>query len=117
MVKMNSVPSAYDGELAIWVDGSLKAHFRPGSPNGQYNSFSGSWEMNSTGPSFPGFQWRDVLSYGINWVKVQNYDDVGPQTDLLIDDLVVASKYIGPINRSGMDTTPPATPTNLRVLP
>lgn len=117
MVKMNSAPSAHDGELAIWIDGIPKAHFQTGSPNGQFNSFSGNWEMNPAGPPFPGFQWRDVLNYGINWVKVQNFDDVGPSTDLLFDDLVVATKYIGPINSSGVDTTPPAAPTSLRVLP
>lgn len=117
MVKMNSATTAHDGELAIWIDGVLKAHFRPGSPNGQFNSFSGNWEMNPADPAFTGFQWRDILSYGINWVKIQNYDDLGPQTDLLTDDLVVATKYIGPLSPSGPDVTPPAPPSNLRFIP
>jgi len=117
MVKMNSTPTGHDGELAIWIDGTLKAHFRQGSPNGQFNSFSGNWEMNPTGPAFTGFQWRDILTYGVNWVKIQNYDEVGTPTDLLIDDLVVATKYIGPLRGVGSDTAPPAAPINLHVNP
>lgn len=99
MVKMNSSPTARDGELAIWIDGVLKAHFKPGSPSGQYHSYSGNWEMNASGPGFPGLQWRDIMDYGINWIKIQNYDDFGAPTDLLVDDLVIATEYIGPINR------------------
>jgi hypothetical protein len=117
MVKMNSAPTAHDGELAIWIDGTLKAHFRPGSPNGQFNAFSGNWEMNSSGPPFQGFQWRDILDYGINWIRIQNYDPSGTPTDLLVDDLVVATSYIGPLNSSSADTVPPAAPSNLRVAP
>ncbi len=114
MIKMNSQPNVKDGELAIWIDGVQKVHFKPGSPNGQYNSVSGNWEMNSSGAAFPGFLWRDILNYGVNWVKIQNYDDTGPATDMLVDDLVVAKKYIGPIN-IGTTTSPPKAPTNLRV--
>ena len=117
MVKMNSAATSHDGELAIWIDGSLKAHFRPGAPNGQFNSFSGNWEMNPSGAAFEGFQWRDILDYGLNWIKIQNYDPSGTPTDLLIDDLVVATSYIGPLNGSPLDASSPAAPTNLRIVP
>jgi len=44
---------------------------------------------------FEGFLWRDTLSYGINWIKIQNYD---AKPDVWFDDLIVATDYIGPIN-------------------
>ncbi len=117
MIKMNSKTNVKDGELAIWVDGVQKVHFKPGAPNGKYNSSSGNWEMNSSEPPFPGFLWRDILSYGVNWIKIQNYDDTGTATDMLVDDLVVAKKYIGPINTGSIGPAPlvPKSPKNLRI--
>lgn len=116
MMKMNSTASSYDGELALWINGTLVQHFYPGAPVGQYGAVSGNWTT-GTGLSFPGFQWRDVLTYGLNWVKLQNYDDQVPADNILVDDLVVATQYIGPLNKSGADTTPPAPPSGLRILP
>lgn len=116
MIKMNSSPTAHDGELAIWIDGVQRAMFAPGAPVGRYDAISGNWIMDPAGAPFPGFLWRDVMTYGVNWIKVLNYDDAGLPTDIWVDDLVVATKYIGPINSSS-DTTPPAAPTNLRIVP
>ena len=99
MLKMNSTSTSHDGEFAIWIDGALKAYFRQGAPNGQFNAYSGNWIANHSGTPFDGFQWRDILDYGINWIKVQNYDPSGAPTDILIDDLVVATDYIGPLKR------------------
>lgn len=53
MVKMNSAPNLHDGELAIWLDGALIAHFQPGSPIGLYDSFSGNWIMDPLGSPLP----------------------------------------------------------------
>ncbi len=99
MIKLNSSATAHDGELAIWIDGVLLAHFKPGFPSGQFHPYSGDWEMYPAGPGFPGLQWRDMTDYGLNWIKIQNYDDVGAPTDLLVDDLVVATDYVGPITK------------------
>ena len=99
MVKMNSAPSSHDGELTVWIDGILQAHFMPGFPHGNFHAYSGRWVMDHAGEGFPGLQWRDTLQYGLNWIKIQNYDDIGEPTDILIDDLVVATQYIGPIHR------------------
>ncbi len=94
MVKVNSAPDVKDGELALWMDGKLIVHFRPGNPRGYWTDV-GRWHTDADSPPFEGFPWRDNLSYGINWVKIQNYD---AKPDVWFDDLVVATKYIGPIN-------------------
>jgi hypothetical protein len=94
MVKLNSAPNVKDGELALWIDGVQQAHFAPGSPHG-YWDILGNWQMDTNSPPFEGFLWRDVLDYGLNWVQLQNYD---APLDVWYDDLVVATKYIGPVN-------------------
>ena len=108
-VKMNSTAISHDGELQIWVNDTSIQNFVPGSPVGVYNA-SGDW-VTGSGLGFPGLVWRDVLTYGVNWIKLQNYSDAGTPFDVLFDDLVVATSRIGCIN-AGL----PA-PTNLRVLP
>jgi|SRR5438477_3799301 len=108
-VKMNTTVAGHDGELQLWINGTSIQNFVPGSPVGAYDS-AGNW-VSGAGSGFPGLQWRDVLTYGINWIKLQNYSDVGTLFDVLFDDLVVATSRIGCIN-----TGLPA-PKNLRVLP
>jgi len=113
-VKMNTTATARDGELQIWINGTQVQNFIPGSPVGAYDA-SGMWRTGA-GSGFPGLQWRDVLTYGINWIKLQNYSDLGTPYDVLFDDLVVATKPIGPIRPAGDTTVPPPAPTNLRVM-
>jgi hypothetical protein len=36
MIRINSCPGARDGELALWLDGKLVAHFRRGAPRGPW---------------------------------------------------------------------------------
>lgn len=93
-VELNSAGTTSDGELALWVDGELQVHFHPGSPRGYWDT-AGAWRMDPSSPGFEGFLWRDVLSYGLNWVKLQNYDAA---PDVWFDDVVVATRYIGPLN-------------------
>ena len=107
-IKMNSTATIHDGELQIWVNDVSIQNFVPGSPVGAYNG-SGDW-VTGKGSGFPGLLWRDVLTYGINWIKLQNYNDVGTPFDVLFDDLVVATSRIGCINAASI----PA-PTNLKV--
>jgi hypothetical protein len=108
-VKMNSAPTSHDGELQIWVNDISIQNFVPGSPVGVYNA-SGDW-VTGSGSGFPGLLWRDVLNYGVNWIKLQNYNDVGTPFDVLFDDLVVATSRIGCI----VDAASIPAPTNLRV--
>jgi len=97
MVKVNSAPDVKDGELALWMDGKPIIHFRPGNPKGFWDR-SGGWHTDENSLPFEGSLWRDTLSYGINWIKIQNYD---AKPDVWFDDLVVATDYIGPINTGG----------------
>lgn len=114
-VKMNTTQAGHEGELQLWVNDMFIQNLIPGSPNGTYNSI-GNWIAGS-GSEFAGLRWRDVLSYGINWVKLQNYSDVGTPYDVQFDDFVVATSRIGCINSGSVDIVPPAAPTNLTVLP
>ena len=112
-VKMNTTSGGHDGELQYWINDTQIQNFIPGSPVGTYDS-TGNW-ITGSGSGFPGLQWRDSLVYGANWIKIQNYSDVGTMYDVLFDDLVVATSRIGCINAGSV--TRPAAPTNLRVLP
>jgi hypothetical protein len=114
-VKMNTAVAGHEGELQLWINDTSIQNFVPGSPVGAYDA-GGGW-VTGAGSGFPGLQWRDVLTYGVNWIKLQNYSDVGTPYDVLFDDLVVATSRIGCINAGSVDTTPPVAPTNLRVLP
>ena len=110
-VKMNSTAASHDGELQVWVNDTSIQNFVPGLPVGVYNA-NGDW-VTGSGSGFPGLLWRDVLTYGVNWIKLQNYSDVGTLFDVLFDDLVVATSRIGCINAGAVIPAP----TNLRVLP
>lgn len=114
-LKMNTTAGGHQGEFQFWVNDISIQNFVPGSPVGAYNG-PGNW-VTGSGSGFPGLQWRDTLVYGANWIKLQNYSDVGTPYDVLFDDLVVATSRIGCINAGPADTTPPAAPANLRVLP
>ena len=110
MVSLNSLVTANNGELAVWLNNAETAHFRPGAPNGYWDS-GGSWRMNASSPPFGGFVWRNSTSLGLNWVKIQNYD-AAPK--VWIDDVVVATQRIG---CNGQSTSPPpASPPAAPVL-
>jgi len=72
MVKMNDVGQA-NGEQAFWLDGRLVGHFR-------------------------GIRWRTVASLRINGFWLLLYIHNSPQPNRLwLDDIVVATRYIGPM--------------------
>jgi hypothetical protein len=71
MVKLND-PARADGEQAFWLDGRLVGHF-------------------------PGIRWRTVDSLRINGFWLLLYIHDSPQENRLwLDDVVVATDYIGP---------------------
>jgi len=90
MVKPNTTPAGTDGEIAAWIDGLLVEHFRPGAPTGSFNA-AGDW-ITGAGSPFPGLQIRDETTYGVNFMKVQNYQSGGT---LDVDDLVVSAERVG----------------------
>lgn len=99
MIKLNQPASAYNGELAVWHDGKKIGHWGPGFPNGYWNADS--WINDSTHAPFKGFRWRTDDKLNINWLWIEFYDDqtpAGQSHHIKFANLVMAKKYIGPIN-------------------
>jgi hypothetical protein len=118
MTKLNDVGQA-NGEMALWIDGRLCSHLRPGEPKGRFvfdKFFPGEtgegviWDHTSGarrtlpaqpgGTPFPGFEWRttDSLKTSFVWLYVYiTKGTLGQQNRVWFDDVVVAKKYIGPI--------------------
>lgn len=91
MVKMNT-PELQDGELKLWVDGTLVKHHK-------------------------NLVLRDDLHSSIQFDRFMfgpNYPPSGPPQNQsnYIDALVISTAYIDP---ASSDTTPPAAPTNLQI--
>jgi hypothetical protein len=88
MIKANSAPEKADGEQAMWLDGKLVGRF-------------------------PGLRWRTRMDVKIDAFWLEHYGmDPGDPTkqywkdrqSVFFDDVVVASKYIGP-RHSGSSTS------------
>lgn len=110
MVRLNDPVSEKNGELALWIDGQKIIHFGDGYPNGNQNF--GIWTPDPNGEPYKGLQWRDDPNWGINYLMLLNHppgEFSGDQNGRIwIDDLVVASEYIGPL--SAGDGEPPPEP-------
>jgi hypothetical protein len=117
MVKMNNPTSASNGELALWIDGVQIIHLREGSPLGRWagNIFT----PDPSGSPFEGFRWRSVDQLNLNWIWLLYYTTGDPQGfvgKMWFDHVVLAKRYIGPINTGSVtDIVPPAPPFNIRV--
>ncbi|MDB6036529.1 MAG: N-carbamoylputrescine amidase / Aliphatic amidase AmiE [Verrucomicrobiales bacterium] len=83
MIQANSAPEKADGRQAMWLDGKLVAEFT-------------------------GIRWRAHLDLKVNcfWLEHYGYDEGDPtkqywkdSQSVWFDDLVVARRYIGPIQR------------------
>ena len=107
MMKMNSAPEAYDGELALWLDGKLVAHFVKGAPRGPWSGM-GFHLLKQGGEPFEGFRWRKTNDLKINFLWLEHYvtENVARYNDLAaqkpinrvwFDEVVVSKEYIGPI--------------------
>jgi hypothetical protein len=109
MMKLNSTPDAHDGELALWVDGELKGHFVKGARRGAWSGMG--FQLTDTdGTPFEGFRWRTSSDLKINFFWLLHYVTEGPYgmnkvespdpiNRVWFDDIVVATKYIGPIRK------------------
>lgn len=108
MVKLNSKPELHDGELALWLDGKLVAHFRKGARRGPWTGM-GFQLRQSGGESFEGFRWRNDARLKANMVVLSSYvtaramqrqgvrDAHGRKVRVLFDHVVVATAYVGPL--------------------
>ena len=107
MLQLNSAPERADGELALWLDGKLEAHFVKGVQRGRWTGM-GFKLVDAAGEPFEGFRWRKSPDLKINffWLLYyvtenaarQNKVASPPRTNRVwFDDIVVATEYIGPI--------------------
>jgi hypothetical protein len=118
MIKLNDPVSAYNGELAIWVDGVQIGHWGPGFPNGHW--LKDKWYNNPADPLFEGFRWRTHPALNINWLWIEYFhsNPTAPPSHIHYDHVVVADKYIGPIHQpTGTDVTLPRPSDDLRIYP
>jgi hypothetical protein len=109
MLKLNSAPEKADGELALWVDGRLVAHFAPGVRRGPWTGMGFSLAAEG-GELFEGFRWRKSPDLKINFFWLLHYvtENAARQNRqanpnrvnrVWFDDIVVATEYIGPLKK------------------
>jgi len=106
MIKMNK-PKEHDGELALWIDGKLKARFKKGAPRSKWSGM-GFRLLEKGGEPFEGFSWRtdEALKISNFWLlhyvtenaaRQNRVAKPNPKNRVWFDDIVVATSYIGPI--------------------
>lgn len=106
MMKMNDPVTDSNGELALWVDGKrwmkdgqVISHLGKGFPKGKWvwNRFL----PDAKGKPFEGFVWRTVKELNLNYVWAYLYITKAPPghvSKVWFDHIVVAKRYIGPLN-------------------
>jgi hypothetical protein len=119
MIKLND-PDDTNGEQALWIDGQLVSHLGKGFPKGlwTYDKFTPGkggegirWSKEKGGPErfkvpedgapFEGLRWRTTKELNVNYVWLYIYSEkpAGHRIKVWYDDVVVATSYIGPIQR------------------
>lgn len=119
MIQMNDVGDT-NGEQALWIDGKLVGHYGQGFPKGvwTYDKFTpgqgGStirWSKEKNGPErseapeggapFEGYRWRTVPELNVNclWLYIYTEKPEDHRIKVWFDDVVVATEFIGPIQR------------------
>lgn len=121
MVQMND-PESRNGQLALWIDGEPVSHLREGAPKGRwtYDKFLPGrggegirWDDDTRAPvrfpvaeggePFEGFRWRSTEALNINYLWLYLYITTAPEgheSVVLMDDVVVATEYIGPLAKA-----------------
>lgn len=101
MIKMNNPVEEFNGEQAFWVNGKKILELGKGFPKIHQNG--GYYKESSSGQEFEGFQWRidDKLKLNFFWLNYYMTKGVEGEIDqILFDDIVISTKYIGPMNSS-----------------
>jgi hypothetical protein len=107
MLQLNSAPEKHDGELALWLDGKLVAHFAPGTRRSPWSGM-GFTLRDDGGELFEGFDFRTNTDLKINFFWLLHYvtenaasqnkvAKPNPTNRVWFDDIVVATSYIGPV--------------------
>ena len=107
MVKLNNPTTSFNGEHAIWLDGTKVSHLGQGFPNG---SWTGGIFTQNSGSPFDGFRWRSDPNLNLNWIWLQNYapsDPAGFTGNMKFAHVVVATSYIGCLASGASDVTAP----------
>lgn len=113
MLKLNSSPDASDGELALWLDGRLTAHFAKGVRRGPWTGM-GFTLVERDGEPFEGFRWRTDHRLKINYFWLEHYvteqaarqnrvSNPNPVNRVWFDHVVVSTAYVGPIAKAGAE--------------
>jgi len=114
-----------NGAMALWIDGALVSHIGEGFPSGKwsYDKFlpgeGGAgvrWSDEQAGPEplefpeggapFEGFRWRDDEALDLNFLWLLVYITKAPEghvSRVRLDNVVVATEYIGPIEPAEPD--------------
>jgi hypothetical protein len=109
MLQLNSAPEQPDGELALWLDGKLQAHFVKGARRNRWTGM-GFALVEQGGEPFEGFRWRTSTDLKINFFWLLHYvTENAPRQNKVanpprlnrvwFDDIVVATEYIGPVKK------------------
>jgi hypothetical protein len=119
MIRMNDVGQS-NGEQALWIDGRLVSHLKPGEPKGvwifdkftpgkggqgiRWNGEKGdreTFDVPAEGAPFEGFNWRTDPKLNVNFVWLYAYTQkpAGHRIRVWFDDVVVATEYVGPIRK------------------
>src|SRR5262249_26518966 len=72
MLKLNTAPDRRDGELALWLDGKLVAHFARGVRRGPWSGM-GFDLLEAGGEPFEGFRWRTSTDLKVNFFWLLHY--------------------------------------------
>lgn len=108
MVALNT-PGERDGELALWLDGDLVAHFARGVRRGPWTGMGfGLVDADGDGEPFEGFSWRTSVALKLDFFWLLHYvtpealtrngvEDTGGENVVLFDQIVVAESYVGPL--------------------
>ena len=109
MLKCSSGPDRRDGELALWLDGELRAHFHKGARRGPWTGMGFSL-VDEGGEPFEGFRWRTSTDLKVNFFWLLHY--VTPNAArqnrvknpkrlnrVWFDHIVVSTQYIGPVKK------------------
>ena len=109
MFKCNSAPNQSDGELALWLDGKLAMHVYKGVQRAKWSGM-GFKLVEQGGEPFEGLRWRKTDRLKVNFFWLLHYvtDNAAKQNKaepptrpvrVWFDDIVVATEYIGPVQR------------------
>jgi hypothetical protein len=99
-VKLNNPATASNGECTIWQNGTEVGNWGPGYPKGHWTKDR--WIFNAADAPFEGFRWRNDPALNINYLWIEFFDDKSPDNvshHIKYDNLVVATRYIGPIRK------------------